>query len=283
MLFGELVIGDLADISMLDHLFSEKKFDAVMHFAASIVVPESVENPLKYYTNNSRNTLNILSVCNKFGVKYFVFSSTAAVYGECGSINVSESSLLAPVNPYGASKMMSERMLTDLASSGLLNYVIFRYFNVAGADMQARIGQSTANATHLIKVCCEAALGKRNGITIYGNDYDTRDGTGIRDYIHVEDLAAAHLDGLRYLEAGGKPQIFNCGYGRGYSVLEVIDAVKSISGSCFPVNIGGRRKGDPQSLVANAVKIRQVLDWTPCLFDINVIVKSAFEWESKIL
>ncbi len=282
VLCGELVVGDLADDEALGRLFRGGPFDAVLHFAAHIVVPESVSDPLKYYGNNTRNTLRLLEMCARHGVERFVFSSTAAVYGIPEIIPVGEEAPLAPINPYGASKMMSERMLMDLAAASSLKYVILRYFNVAGADPEGRIGQATPEATHLIKVACEAAVGKRQGLTVFGTDYDTPDGTCIRDYIHVEDLARAHLDALAHLGDGGDSAVLNCGYGHGSSVREVIDTVKRVSGVDFPVELGGRRAGDPPVLVADNGKIRKTLGWRPEYDDLEFIVKTALEWERSL-
>ncbi|KZZ14072.1 UDP-glucose 4-epimerase GalE, partial [Oleiphilus sp. HI0080] len=222
---GELVVGDVGDFDKLDALFTEHTFEAVLHFAANIVVPESVENPLKYYGNNTRNTLNLLSVIQKHQTPYMVFSSTAAVYGMPDEKVLTEDMPLAPINPYGASKMMSEQMIRDLSFATGLKHVILRYFNVAGADLQSRIGQATPEATHLIKVACECVTGARTGMKVFGTDYETRDGTCIRDYIHVDDLAKAHVMALDYMAKGGDSQIMNCGYGRGFTVKEVIDVV----------------------------------------------------------
>ena len=282
VLAGRLVPGELGSDADLDGVFADGPFDAVLHFAARIVVPESVSNPLKYYGNNTRNTLRLLERCAANGVRSFVFSSTAAVYGIPERIPITEDAAVAPINPYGASKAMSERMLMDLAAASDLRYVILRYFNVAGADPQSRIGQATAEATHLIKVACEAAIGKRDGITVLGTDYPTPDGTGIRDYIHVEDLARAHLDALDYLAAGGASDVLNCGYGRGASVLEVLEGVKRISGVDFPVSMGPRRAGDPPALVAGNEKIQRVLGWKPRHDDLDTIIRSALEWERKM-
>ncbi len=281
VLSGELVEGDLADHELLGQLFEKGRFDGVLHFAASIVVPESVRDPLKYYKNNTRNTLGLLEMCVKHGVRKFVFSSTAAVYGLPGAEKADETSPLLPINPYGSSKMMSERMLIDVAAASSLSYVILRYFNVAGADLEGRIGQATPEATHLIKVACEAALGKRDGITVYGTDYNTPDGTCIRDYIHVEDLARAHLDALNYLVKEGTSTFLNCGYGHGYSVREVLKAVKKVSSIDFPVHEGKRRTGDPPALIAENEKIKKVLNWMPRFDDLETIVRSALEWERK--
>jgi UDP-glucose 4-epimerase len=276
---AELIVADLEDRATLRSVFDTHGFDGVLHFAAHIVVPESVANPIKYYSNNTRNTLNLLQVCAEAGTRFFVFSSTAAVYGIPETPSVAEDAPLDPINPYGASKMMSERMLMDLGAASELRYVSLRYFNVAGADPERRMGQATPDATHLIKVACQAALGQRDGITVFGTDYDTPDGTCIRDYIHVEDLAAAHVRALDYLQGGGTSQVLNCGYGRGYSVLEVLDAVKRASGVDFPVHLGARREGDPPALTADATRIRQILDWQPRYDNLDLIVQHALAWE----
>ena len=277
--YGELIVGDLANSEKLDQVFTEHKFEAVLHFAANIVVPESVSNPLKYYRNNTRNTLNLLSVMEKHQTPYMVFSSTAAVYGMPDEKVLTEDMPLAPINPYGASKMMSEQMIRDLSAASNLNHVILRYFNVAGADLQSRLGQATPEATHLIKVACECVNGARDGMKIFGTDYDTRDGTCIRDYIHVDDLAKAHVMALDYMAAGGESQILNCGYGRGFTVKEVIDVVKEKSGVEFPAEEVGRRAGDPDALMADNSKIKAVLEWQPDYDDLGVIVQSALDWE----
>ena len=281
LLGGHFVEGDLSDDIRLDAVFAEHRFDAVLHFAAFIVVPESVAEPLKYYANNTRNTLGLLERVQRFGVRYFVFSSTAAVYGMPEQSVIDETTPLAPINPYGASKMMSERMLMDLGAVGGTTYVVLRYFNVAGADPKARIGQATPNATHLIKVACQAALGQRDRLQIFGTDYATPDGTCIRDYIHVEDLARAHLDALNYLADGGDSQVLNCGYGRGYSVREVVEAVRRESGIDFQVDEAPRRVGDPPALVADNTRIRAVLGWQPQFNDLGRIVADAWRWEQK--
>ena len=281
LLHGSLVRGDLANESFLERVFSQHKFEAVVHFAASISVPESITNPLNYYSNNTRNTLNLLRCCQKFGVKKFVFSSTAAVYGEPQENPVSESCLTNPINPYGCSKLMSERMIRDYGLSSDFKYVILRYFNVAGADLQGRIGQSSAKASHLMKIACDAALGNRPYVSIFGTDFDTPDGTGIRDYIHVEDLASAHIDALRYLNGGGDSEIFNCGYGRGYSVREVLEKLKQISGANFQIVESPRREGDPACVIACGDRIRQVLGWQPQYNDLDTIVRTTFAWEQK--
>lgn len=276
---GELVVGDLADEQALEAVFSEYRFEAVLHFAANIVVPESVANPLKYYSNNTRNTLNLLKMVERYQVPYMVFSSTAAVYGMPEQTVLTEDLPLAPINPYGASKMMSERMMMDLAAASNLNYVILRYFNVAGANPDGLLGQATPEATHLIKVACECVTGQRDGMSVFGTDYETRDGTCVRDYIHVEDLAKAHVMALDYMAKGGESQVLNCGYGRGFTVREVIDVVKDESGVDFPVQETGRRAGDPAALMADNTRIKGVLGWQPDFDDLNTIVRTALAWE----
>jgi UDP-glucose 4-epimerase len=276
---GELVVGDLKDLSALEQLFDSHAFEAVLHFAANIVVPESVSNPLKYYGNNTRNTLNLLTMIEKFKTPYLVFSSTAAVYGMPEEKVITEDMPLLPINPYGASKMMSERMITDLGYASDLNFTILRYFNVAGADIESRLGQATPEATHLIKVACECANGMREGMKVFGTDYDTRDGTCIRDYIHVDDLAKAHVMALDYMSRKQESNILNCGYGRGFTVNEVIDVVKALSGVDFKVEKVGRRAGDPDALMADNSRIRKVLGWKPDYDDLEIIVKSALDWE----
>ncbi|CCG95061.1 UDP-glucose 4-epimerase GalE [Marinobacter nauticus] len=276
---GELVVGDLADEQALEAVFSEHGFEAVLHFAANIVVPESVANPLKYYSNNTRNTLNLLKMVELYQVPYMVFSSTAAVYGMPEQTVLTEDLPLAPINPYGASKMMSERMMMDLAAASNLNYVILRYFNVAGANPDGLLGQATPEATHLIKVACECVTGQRDGMSVFGTDYETRDGTCVRDYIHVEDLAKAHVMALDYMAKGGESQVLNCGYGRGFTVREVIDVVKAESGVDFPVQETGRRAGDPAALMADNTRIKGVLGWQPDFDDLNTIVRTALAWE----
>lgn len=279
LLGAPLIIGDLADRALLTKVIAEGDFAAVLHFAAHIVVPESMHNPLKYYGNNTRNTLQLLELCHNFGIERFIFSSTAAVYGIPETGQVHELSPLLPINPYGASKMMSERMLMDLSSASSLRHVILRYFNVAGADLQGEIGQETPEATHLIKVACQAAIGLRPGMKVFGNDYATPDGTCIRDYIHIDDLARAHVAALSYLLDGGASEIFNCGYGHGASVSEVIRAVKHLSGIDFPVEVAERRVGDPPLLIAANDKIKKVLGWQPENDDLELIVSSALRWE----
>lgn len=277
---GELVVGDLADEAAVDQLFAKHRFEAVLHFAANIVVPESVANPLKYYSNNTRNTLNLLKAVEKYQVRYMVFSSTAAVYGMPDQQVLTEDLPLAPINPYGASKMMSERMIMDLAAASGLNYVILRYFNVAGANPDGLLGQATPEATHLIKVACECATGQRDGMNVFGTDYDTRDGTCVRDYIHVEDLAKAHVMALDHMADQGGSRVLNCGYGRGFTVREVIDVVKRVSGVDFPVTETGRRAGDPAALMADNSLIRETLGWQPDHDDLETIVRTALHWEA---
>jgi len=280
--YGELVVGDLADPEALGDLFSKHQFEAVLHFAASIVVPESVENPLKYYSNNTRNTLHLLAKTQEHKVPYMVFSSTAAVYGMPDEEVISETTPLAPINPYGASKMMSERMIQDLAIASDLKYTILRYFNVAGADIESRIGQATPAATHLIKVACECVQGMRVGMKVFGTDYETRDGTCIRDYIHVDDLAKAHVMALEHMQSGGASEILNCGYGQGFTVKEVINMVKQVADTDFLVDEVERRAGDPGALIAANEKIKRVLGWVPDHDDLEMIVKSALDWEAAL-
>ncbi|MGC8119172.1 UDP-glucose 4-epimerase GalE [Marinobacter sp. VGCF2001] len=276
---GQLVVGDLADEQAVEAVFADHRFEAVLHFAANIVVPESVANPLKYYRNNTRNTLNLLKAVEHHQVPYMVFSSTAAVYGMPEQTVLTEDLPLAPINPYGASKMMSERMMMDLAAATSLNYVILRYFNVAGANPEGLLGQATPEATHLIKVASECVTGQRDGMSVFGTDYETRDGTCIRDYIHVEDLAKAHVMALEYMADGGESQVLNCGYGRGFTVREVIDVVKAESGVDFPVEETGRRAGDPAALMADNTRIKNVLGWQPDYDDLKTIVRTALAWE----
>jgi UDP-glucose 4-epimerase len=278
----ELIVSDLADRERLEKTLKDFRITTVLHFAASIIAPQSVNLPLDYYQNNTCNTLRLLQSCVRTGVEKFIFSSTAAVYGMPESGVAAEDSPTLPINPYGTSKHMSEWMLRDTALAHGLRYVALRYFNVAGSDPQARMGQRVKDATHLIKVCCQAALGNRSAVSIFGTDYPTPDGTGVRDYIHVEDLASAHLAALAYLERGGESTTLNVGYGRGSSVREVIDVVQRVSGVRFPVCEAPRRPGDPPMLVAKAERIRQVLDWTPRFAELETIVADAWRWEKKI-
>ena len=277
-----LYVGDAGDTRLLDEIFARHQIDAILHFAAALVVPESVANPVKYYTNNTMNTLRLVDTATRAGVRRLIFSSTAATYGQPERVPVRETDQTKPESPYGASKLMSERMLADIAHATGLRYVILRYFNVAGAQPDGLNGQRTPDATHLIKVACESAVGKRPGMSIYGTDYPTRDGTCIRDYIHVEDLAAAHVMALKYLTAGGDSALLNCGYGRGSTVREVVQAVKDVSGVDFPVELAPRRPGDVAAVVASADEIRQRLGWTPRWDDLRTIVQHAYAWEKQL-
>jgi UDP-glucose 4-epimerase len=279
VLHGELIIGDLGDIDRLYQVFGKHQFSAVLHFAASLVVPESVSHPLDYYANNTRNTLNLLRCCSVMGVNQVIFSSTAAVYGEPQENPVTEFTATLPINPYGRSKLMSEWIIRDYGLASRMRYVILRYFNVAGADPGGRIGQNSRNPTHLIANACNAALKRQPEFKIFGTDFPTPDGTGVRDYIHVEDLAAAHVDALRHLERDGQSEILNCGYGKGYSVRQVVERVKAISGVDFPVLEVNRRPGDPAFVTACAEKIKQVLNWQPKYNDLDNIIYSFLLWE----
>ena len=277
-----LVVGNVGDRRLVDALLAEHKVDTIIHFAAHTIVPESVSNPLKYYGNNTCATRSLLEAASQAGVKHFVFSSTAAVYGIPSTGHASEESPTAPINAYGTSKLMSEWMLRDLCSATPMRHVVLRYFNVAGSDPQGRIGQSTRAATLLVKVACEAAVGKRPYLSVFGTDYPTPDGTGVRDYIHVEDLATAHLNSLDYLRAGGKSLVANVGYGHGYSVREVLSSVEKIAGLKLDVREEPRRAGDPPSLVARCDKVRDLLKWQPKLDDIDTIVRTSLEWEKRL-
>jgi UDP-glucose 4-epimerase len=279
---AKFVTGDIADEALVKKLIVENGIRAVVHFAAKIVVPDSVADPLGYYYANTVKTRALLAAVTDTKVPHFVFSSTAAVYGNVSQEPVGEETPLAPASPYGSSKLISEWMLHDCAAAYGLKYVALRYFNVAGADPKGRTGQSTPRATHLIKVACEAATAKRNSMEVFGTDYPTKDGTCIRDYIHVSDLVQAHLDALNYLKSGGANAVLNCGYGTGYSVLEVVDTVKRISGVNFPVSIAPARAGDPAAIVARADKIKQTLGWQPKLDDLDTIVRHALAWEQKL-
>ena len=282
VLHGELVVGGTGDATLVSRLLREHDVDTVMHFAAHTIVPESVADPLKYYDNNTAASRTLLACCAAAGVRHFVFSSTAAVYGIPPDGLAREDSPTAPINPYGTSKLMTEWMLRDLAAASGLRYVVLRYFNVAGADPGGRIGQSTRNATLLTKVACEAAVGVRTHVSIFGTDYPTPDGTGIRDYIHVEDLASAHLLACDHLRAGGASLTLNCGYGHGYSVREVIAAVERAHGRPLAVREEGRRAGDPPILVADATRIREALGWVPRCDDLDYIVGTALRWEQRL-
>lgn len=277
-----LVNGDIADADLLARLFSEHEIEAVVHFAGSVVVPESMENPLKYYLNNTAKSRDLIAACIARGVKHFIFSSTAAVYGTPASVPVSEEVPLAPESPYGRSKLMTEWMLADVAVAHPMSFAALRYFNVAGADPEGRTGQSTANATHLIKVACETALGKRDHIDIFGTDYPTSDGTCIRDYIHVSDLVMAHRRALDYLRGGGESLIANCGYGHGYSVREVLSSVERVSGRGLDAREVPRRPGDAVEVVANPGLLKERLAWEPLHDDLDRIVAHALTWEEGL-
>ncbi|MGN7918606.1 UDP-glucose 4-epimerase GalE [Lysobacter sp. 22409] len=279
---AELVVGDVADSRGVLRLLRERQFDTVLHLAARTVVSESVADPLRYYADNACATRSLLSCCAQAGVANFVFSSSAAVYGMPASGIADEQMPAAPLNPYGASKLMGEWMLRDQAAASGLRFAVLRYFNVAGSDLRGRIGPSTRNATLLTKVACEVATGKRKHLAIYGTDFATPDGTGVRDYIHVDDLARAHLDALTYLRGGGESVVLNCGYGRGYSVREVLRAVERANGGPIPVVDAPRRPGDVPLLIADATRIRRVLGWVPRYDDIDVIIGSALAWERRI-
>ena len=275
--------GDIGDQALVGRLIEEHGIKAAIHFAGSIVVPESVSDPLKYYENNTVRSRSLIESAVKGGVRHFIFSSTAATYGIPDRVPISEDQHTQPINPYGWSKLMTERMLQDVAAAHPLNFCALRYFNVAGADPEGRSGQSTAGATHLIKVAVEAAIGKRSHVSVFGTDYDTPDGTGIRDYIHVSDLAAAHVDALEKLIAEPEAShILNCGYGRGFSVLEVLDAVDRVTNMRIERRIEGRRPGDPDALVADNARILATLPWRPRLDDLDVIVDHALAWERKL-
>ena len=277
-----LIVGETGDQDLVKKLIIEERIDSIIHFAASIVVPDSVADPLGYYKNNTVNSRALIECAVKGGVKHFVFSSTAAVYGNPATVPVGEDDPTVPMSPYGSSKLMTEIMLRDAGLAHGLRHVILRYFNVAGADPKGRTGQSTKGATHLIKVAVETALGKRKGMAVYGTDYPTPDGTCIRDYIHVTDLIAAHADALAYLRHGGSSVTANCGYGRGFSVLEVIEAVKRVAQTEFAVELGPRRPGDPASIVAKSDRARAALNWRPSYDDLDVIVAHALRWEKGL-
>jgi UDP-glucose 4-epimerase len=277
-----LVVGDFGDPELVARAIDEHGVDSIAHFAAKIIVPESVADPLGYYLNNTSKARNLIECAMKGGVRNFIFSSTAAVYGETTSEPVAESAPLNPMSPYGRSKLMVEWMLADAGRAHDLRHVILRYFNVAGADPRGRLGQSTPNATHLIKRAVQTALGRHPGMDIFGEDYPTPDGTCLRDYIQVTDLIDAHMAALAYLRAGGASLTCNCGYGRGYSVKEVIDVVKRVSGVDFKVNLAGRRPGDPAAIIARADLIRRELGWAPRRDDLEAIVGQALDWERRL-
>jgi UDP-glucose 4-epimerase len=281
VLGAPLVVGDVGDPELVERVLAEHGVDTAMHFAAHTIVPESVSNPLKYYGNNTCATRNFLACCSKAGVRNFVFSSTAAVYGMPDSGIADETTTTQPINPYGMSKLMSETMLRDLSAATPMRHVILRYFNVAGCDPAGRIGQSTPNATLLIKVACEHAVGKRPKLSIFGTDYPTPDGTCIRDYIHVDDLADAHIRALSHLRAGGESLTLNCGYGHGYSVREVLDTVGRIAGRPLELVEEPRRVGDPPMLIARSERLQALLGWKPRHDDLDFIVRTALAWERK--
>jgi UDP-glucose 4-epimerase len=281
VLHGELIIGDLADKAMLAEAVAAFSPDAVMHFAAHIQVEESVKNPLKYYRNNTINTINLLEVLMAAHVHNFIFSSTAAVYGTPATVPVNEDSPLGPINPYGMSKVAVERALQDLSFSSNFRYTALRYFNVAGADPGGKIGQAYKESTHLITRALKTAKGELSQLTVFGTDYPTPDGTCIRDYIHVNDLAEVHISALDYLMAHRRSRVFNCGYGHGYSVREVIRSAKAVTGIDFRIEEAGRRPGDPTSLVADSTKAKNELGWKPKYDDLDFIIRTAWDWERK--
>lgn len=276
------VQGDIRDADLLEKTMKAHGIEAVIHFAAKLIVPESVEKPLEYYDNNVLGTLRTLQACAAAGVKKFIFSSTAAVYGNPEKVPVLESAAPAPMNPYGASKLMSEKIISDFSATGSFNYIVLRYFNVAGSSAKGDNGQRTKNATHLVKVASEVACGKRSQLEVFGTDYPTPDGSGVRDYIHVDDLAEAHVKALEHLQRGGASDIFNVGYGRGFSVREVIKVMRKVSQKEFAVKESLRRPGDAATIVANSDKIQKTLGWKPQYADLELICRSAYEWEQKI-
>jgi UDP-glucose 4-epimerase len=278
-----LFIGDAADENLVESVIAAHKVGSIVHFAGSVVVPDSMRDPLGYYRNNAMTTRSLLNVAVKCGVNRFIFSSTAAVYGNPDQMPVPEHAPTRPLSPYGSSKLMAEIMLHDVASAHAMNYVVLRYFNVAGADPQARIGLATVGATHLLKIAVEAATGQRAKIDVFGTDYPTPDGSCIRDFIHVSDLAQAHLAALAYLRGGGASTTLNCGYGRGYSVLETIEAVRRVSARNFAIQYAPRRAGDIMTMVADTSRIRKLLDWTPKYDDLDTIAAHALAWEEKLL
>jgi UDP-glucose 4-epimerase len=279
---AKFVEGDVGDHDLVRRLLLRNSVDAILHFAGSIVVPDSLVDPLGYYLNNTCNSRSLIACAVETKIPNFIFSSTAAVYGIPEVNPVTEEARLLPISPYGSSKLMTETMLADTAKAHPLKFVALRYFNVAGADPKGRSGQASPRATHLIKVASETALGMRPYLEVFGTDYETPDGTCIRDYIHVTDLVRAHLDALRYLREGGESIVLNCGYGQGFSVLDVIEAVKQASGTDFAVRMAERRPGDPAALVAGAGRIHDVLGWEPRLNDLNTIVKDALSWEKRL-
>jgi UDP-glucose 4-epimerase len=280
---ASLVVGDTGDQTLVSRLIRQHRIEAIIHFAASVVVPDSIRDPLGYYLNNTANSRALIECAISHGVQNFIFSSTAAVYGNPTESPVSEDALPQPISPYGWSKLMSEIMLRDAAKAHGLNYVILRYFNVAGADPRCRTGQSSVGATHLIKVAVETALGLRPQLEVFGLDYPTPDGSCIRDYIHVSDLTRAHSDALRQLRSGGSSQTLNCGYGHGFSVLEVIETVKRVSGVDFKVENAARREGDPARIIANSQRARTALGWEPSYDNLATIVTHALAWERDLI
>ena len=282
VLSGELIVGDTGDAALVNHLLQQHQIETVMHFAAWTSVPESVAEPLKYYRNNTCNARTLIECCIANQVQNFIFSSTAAVYGVPALPICREDTPTAPINPYGASKLMAEQILRDACAASSMRHVILRYFNVAGCDPEDEIGQSTPQATLLIKVACEVATGKRDELRVFGTDYPTPDGTGVRDYIHVCDLADAHLRAMDYLASGGPSTTLNCGYGHGYSVRQVIAAVERLTGRSLPVNYAARRTGDPPELVADASALQQRFAWRAQYDNLDTIVRTALTWEEKI-
>jgi UDP-glucose 4-epimerase len=278
----QMVIGNTGDQELVTKIIAQHHVDAIIHFAASIVVPDSISDPLGYYRNNTVNTALLLQAATAAGVRQFIFSSTAGVYGNAEQVPVSENAPTKPISPYGTSKLMSEILLHDTARAHALRFVVLRYFNVAGADPKMRTGQATPQATHLIKVTCETVLGQRDKLNVFGTDYKTPDGTCIRDYIHVTDLVRAHSAALGYLRRGGTNATFNCGYGHGYSVLEVIETARRVSGRNFTVEYAGRRPGDPASLVADVSRIHATLEWRPLYDNLDTIVSHALTWERRL-
>ena len=278
-----LTVGNIGDSNLLSTVIAEHEVDAIIHFAGSIVVPESVADPLSYYNNNTSNSRTLIEAAVKGAIKHFIFSSTAAVYGDPAQVPVNEDTPAQPMSPYGRSKLMTEWMLQDASAAHDLRFTALRYFNVAGADPMMRTGQSTPAATHLIKVAVQTALGMRSSMQVFGNDFQTPDGTGVRDYIHVSDLARAHAEALRYLRDGGRSAILNCGYGHGFSVLDVIEMVKRVSGVDFKVEMAPRRAGDPAQIVAASDRIRATLGWTPRFDDLETIVSHALAWEKMLV
>lgn len=279
---AQLVVGDVADAALVGRLLADHDIEAVIHFAGSVIVPESVSDPLKYYRNNTSASRSLIEACVTAGVDKFIFSSTAAVYGDPLSVPVPEDAPLVPLSPYGMSKLMTELMLKDVSAAHDFRYTALRYFNVAGADPEGATGQSTPQATHLIKVACETALGQRPQMSLFGSDYDTVDGTAVRDYIHVSDLVEAHRLALLRLREGGASAVMNCGYGEGYSVRQVIETVKAVSGIDFKVEEAPRRAGDSPKVVADSVRARQELGWQPKYNDLELIVRHAFAWEETL-